>query len=121
MAGNKIKTDLWGKLQAISTLILGVAGLWFTAVHQNVQEQNRKWQAATQILSSREVSEMEFRQRMFGTVLNSLWKGDLPIDHRIALLRFFEYNFHDVFYGRAHKDTQKLRKLLKCMSRRHET
>ncbi|RMD86588.1 MAG: hypothetical protein D6813_14735 [Calditrichaeota bacterium] len=98
------KRDIWTKLQVLSTVLLGAVGLVFTVVHQNIQEENRKWQAATQILSSREISEMEFRQRMFDTVLNKLLNPVLSIQERVTILRLFQNNFHDVFNGRAFFD-----------------
>ena len=44
---------------------------------------------------------MEFRQRMFDTVLNKLLNPDLSIQERVTVLRLFQDNFHDVFNGRA--------------------
>ncbi len=101
------KKDIWTKLQVLSTIFLSAVGLFFTFVHQNIQEQNRKWQAATQILSSREISEMEFRQRIFDTVLNKLLNSSRDIEERVTILRLFQHNFHDVFNGRAFFDVLK--------------
>ncbi len=47
---------------------------------------------------------MDFRQRIFDALLTRVMNHHIPICDRIAVLRLFQNNFHDIFNGRAFFD-----------------
>ena len=100
----------WAQVGA--TLFLGVVGLVFTYVtnlqqeenrnNQIVQqEKNRKNQLGIQIMSQREQSEIDFRQKMFGVLVTELLDPKVGVRERVTRLKLFQHNFHDLFNGRA--------------------
>ena len=89
----------WAQVGA--TLFLGVVGLVFTYVLDVRQERNRKNQMAVQIMSQREQSEMDFRQKMFEVLVADLLNPKVDVRERVTRLKLFQHNFHDIFNGRA--------------------
>lgn len=103
------KKDGWDMLQALSGVMLGAVGLYFTFTVNREQDRSRRYQTATQIMSSREQSEMTFRATMFGTLLDRLLSTVPPPEQQLTVLRLFEHNFHDAFNGRAFFDALEAR------------
>ena len=121
MSERKSETARWAQVAA--TAFLGVVGLVFTgvltyqqeknrdnqfslqarsdSVQFELQEQNRKTQVGLQLLSQREVSEMDFRQRMFEVLVAELLDTRINVRNRVARLQLFLDNFHDIFNARA--------------------
>ena len=89
----------WAQVGA--TLFLGVVGLIFTYVIDVQQEKNRSNQMAVQIMSQREQSEIDFRQKMFGVLVTELLDPKVDVRERVTRLKLFQHNFHDIFNGRA--------------------
>ncbi len=100
----------WAQVGA--TVFVGLVGLVFTGVQFimeqdsqrtqfELQERNRKAQVALQLMSQREVSEMNFRQDMFDVLIAQLLDPKVPVDERTARLQLFLHNFHDIFNARA--------------------
>ena len=87
--------------QVAATLFLGVVGLVFTYVIDAQQERSRKNQMAVQIMSQREQSEIDFRQKMFEVLVNELLDPKVHVSERVTRLKLFQHNFHDIFNGRA--------------------
>lgn len=98
------RKDGWDILQALSGVMLGLVGLYFTFTVNREQDRSRRYQTATQLMSSREQSEMQFRATMFGTLLDRLLSSDRAPEQQLTVLRLFEHNFHDSFNGRAFFD-----------------
>lgn len=100
----------WAQVGA--TLFLGVVGLVFTYVtnrqqeenrnnQMEQQEKNRKNQLGIEIMSKREQSEIDFRQKMFGVLVTELLDSRVDVRDRLTRLQLFQHNFHDVFNARA--------------------
>ncbi|HEV8284482.1 MAG TPA: hypothetical protein VGQ09_09235 [Chitinophagaceae bacterium] len=114
MSENKPK-DKWEKLDIISKALLSLAGLAFTILFTSLQtktqklenkrqEYNRRYETSAQLFNQREQSEMDFRQRIFDALLTKVMNHKIPICDRIAVLRLFQHNFHDIFNGRSFFD-----------------
>ncbi len=99
MAEQEGQTVKWA--QVVATIFLGVVGLVFTYVIDVQQEENRKNQMAVQIMSQREQSEIDFRQKMFGVLVAELLDSEVDVRERVTRLKLFQHNFHDIFNGRA--------------------
>jgi len=121
MPEQKSETARWAQVAA--TVFLGVVGLIFTVIQNNqqednrkaqfllqqvnqtaqiqLQEQNRKAQLGLQLMSQRELSEMDFRQKMFEVLVNKLLDPKVDVRERVTRLQLFQHNFHDIFNGRA--------------------
>lgn len=99
MAEQKGETARWAQVGA--TIFLGAVGLVFTYVMDVQQEENRKNQMAVQIMSQREQSEIDFRQKMFGVLVTELLDSKVDVRERVTRLKLFQHNFHDIFNGRA--------------------
>ncbi len=99
MAEQKAETARWAQVAA--TIFLGVVGLIFTYVIDAQQEENRKHQMAVQIMSQREQSEIDFRQKMFEVLVAELLDPKVDLRERVTRLKLFQHNFHDIFNGRA--------------------
>ncbi len=100
----------WAQVGA--TVFLGVVGLVFTYVTNLQQEENRNNQIVQQeknrinqlgiqIMSQREQSEIDFRQKMFGVLVTELLDPKVDVRERVTRLILFQHNFHDIFNGRA--------------------
>jgi len=107
--------DKWEKLDILSKTMLSLAGLAFTILFTSLQtktqhleskrqEINRRYETSAQLFNQREQSEMDFRQRIFDALLTKVMNHQIPICDRIAVLRLFQNNFHDIFNGRAFFD-----------------
>lgn len=110
MAEQKGETARWA--QVASTIFLGLVGLVFTGVlsvqqeknrnaQVELQEKNRQAQLGLQLMSQREQSETDFRQKMFVVLVEKLLNPDVDVRERITRLQLFQHNFHDIFNGRA--------------------
>jgi len=99
MAEQKGEIVKWAQFGA--TIFLGVVGLVFTYVIDIQQEKNRKNQMAVQIMSQREQSEIDFRQKMFEVLVAELLDPTVDVRERVTRLTLFQHNFHDIFNGRA--------------------
>ncbi len=110
MPEQKSETARWAQVAA--TVFLGAVGLIFTVIQNNQQEQNRKdqfvlqqrdqkAQLGLQIISQRELSEMDFRQKMFEVLVAELLDREVHVRERVTRLQLFQHNFHDIFNGRA--------------------
>jgi len=111
--------DFWEKAPIFVTffqaVVIGAVGLFVNLSFQNQQEQSRRAQTATQIMSQREQSEMDFRGKMFVALVAKLLNHSAPLDERLATLSLFQDNFHDTFNGRAFFDV-----LAKEARRKHD-
>jgi len=110
MPEQKSETARWAQVAA--TVFLGVVGLIFTVIQNKqqednrqaqiqLQEQNRKAQLGLQLMSQRELSEMDFRQKMFEVLVNQILDPKVHVRERVTRLQLFQHNFHDIFNGRA--------------------
>jgi len=110
MPEQKSETARWAQVAA--TVFLGAVGLIFTVIQNNQQEQNRKdqfdlqqrdqkAQLGLQIISQRELSEMDFRQKMFEVLVAELLDREVHVREWVTRLQLFQHNFHDIFNGRA--------------------
>lgn len=95
------KSSLQGWAQVAATMFLGVVGLIFTGVQNNQQEKSRVSQAASQLMSQREQSEINFREAIFKTIIEKLLEPTVLPKTKVTLMEVFENNFHDIFNGRA--------------------
>ena len=89
----------WG--QTIATLFLGIVGIIFTINNNTNQDKSNKIIMATQLMSSREKSETDFRQAMFVPLINQILTDTLPLEKQFAVLQIFQNNFNDLFNSRA--------------------
>ena len=99
MVERKGEAARWAQVGA--TIFLGVVGLIFTHRTDAQQEENRKNQMAVEIMSQREQSEMDFRQKMFEVLVAELLNPKVDLHDRVTRLKLFQHNFHDIFNGRA--------------------
>lgn len=56
---------------------------------------------ALQIMSQREQSEIDFRQKMFGVLINEFLNSKVDVRDRVIRLKLFQQNFHGIFNARA--------------------
>ena len=87
--------------QVVATIFLGLVGVYFTKTQSTQQEENRMVQARTTLITQRDQFEMDFKQKMFPTLIDKLLNRSIPVRERLAVLKLFEHNFHDIFNGRA--------------------
>ena len=110
MPEKKSEAARWA--QVVATIFLGVVGIYFTRVQFEqqeknredqfaLQEMNRKFEAGVELMSQRELSEMEFRQKMFDVLVSKLLDEDVDVRERVTRLKLFQHNFHDIFNARA--------------------
>ncbi len=110
MPEKKSEAARWA--QVVATIFLGVVGIYFTRVQfaqqeKNredqfaLQEMNRKFEAGVELMSQRELSEMEFRQKMYDVLDSKHLDEDVDVRERVTRLKLFQHNFHDIFNARA--------------------
>ena len=86
-------TARWAQVGA--TLFLGVVGLVFTGAQFKMQqdsqeaqfelqEENRRAQSALQLMSQGELSEIDFRQKMFNVLIAQLLDSNVDVRERLA-------------------------------------
>lgn len=99
------KSPALGWAQVSTTAFIGLVGVLFTLLTTHQQEKNRKTMMAVQLMSQREQAETSFRSEMFQTMLQGLLGPETAAPtERLAILRLFQHNFHDMFNGRAFFD-----------------
>ena len=109
------KSKVLGWAQFGGTVFLGVVGLIFTysfnrsqAEFNRLQEVNRQTMAYMQLMSARDQSETDFRERVFAYLGEKLLDARVPLGNRLAILRLFEENFSNAFNVRLFFDAMEI-------------
>src|SRR2546427_12765225 len=89
-----------GWAQVASTLLLSAVGLYFTVKFNRQQEQSQRVLGVMQLMSQREQSELDFRQKLFVLVDEKFLNPKVPLANRLASLRLFQQNFNSSLNSR---------------------
>jgi len=102
------KSTIVGWAQVISTIIVSLVGVYFTQKFSQEQEETRNTLAAMQLMSQREQSELDFRQKAFALLNEKLLNTRIPLGNRLATLRLFQENFNSALNSRLLFDALEL-------------
>ncbi|CAN5789441.1 hypothetical protein BH10BAC3_BH10BAC3_31470 [soil metagenome] len=90
---------VWSQIAA--TALIGIAGIVFT-ISNSLSESSRQQNVmATELMSSREKSETDFRQNIFKPLIDQIFNPALPLETRFYEFELFQNNFNDLFNSRS--------------------
>lgn len=90
--------------QGMATVLIAVVVLSVGMRFSDQRQADAQMQSTAMILSDREQSELQFRERTYDKLVAVLLnqRGNrLSIEQRIGILKLFMHNFHSIFNGRA--------------------
>jgi hypothetical protein len=90
---------VWSQIGA--TALIGIAGIVFTISNSFNESSRQQNEMATQLMSSREKSETDFRQNIFKPLIDQVFNHSLPLETRFYEFELFQNNFDDLFNSRS--------------------
>ncbi len=90
---------VWSQIGA--TALIGIAGIVFTISNSFNESSRQQNEMATQLMSSREKSETDFRQNIFKPLIDQVFNHSLPLETRFYEFELFQNNFNDLFNSRS--------------------